>query len=141
KALAERQQRRQITLTPARGDIVDRQGRLLAYSVDGNALVADPQEVDDAPATADQVCQALADCTAERKAAIVRSLMRNGSFAYVDRRITAEQAERIESLKLPGVRVIPEPQRFYPKLELAAHVLGFVGIDNEGLGGVERTFN
>jgi cell division protein FtsI/penicillin-binding protein 2 len=140
-ARAERQQRRQIPLIPARGDIVDREGRLLAYSVDGNALVADPQEIEDAPETAAQVCQALADCHADRKASILRALTRRGSFAYLDRRVSNEQADRVEALKLPGVRVIPEPQRFYPKLELAAHVLGFVGIDNAGLGGVERKYN
>ena len=139
-AMAERQQKRELALAPARGDIVDREGRLLAYTVAGNALVADPQAIDDAPATAALVCRALADCDADRKATILRALTRRGQFAYLDRRVSAEQASRIEALKLAGVSVTPEPQRFYPKLELAAHVLGFVGIENKGLAGVERTF-
>jgi cell division protein FtsI (penicillin-binding protein 3) len=140
-ARAQRQQKREIKLTPARGDIVDRQGRLLAYSVDGNALVADPQDIDNPPAVAAQICRALGECDAGRKAALLGRLTRKGSFAYLERRVTNEQAERIDALKLAGIRIIPEPQRFYPKAELAAHVLGFVGVDNEGLGGVEQKYN
>jgi cell division protein FtsI (penicillin-binding protein 3) len=141
QARAQRQQKSEITLTPARGDIVDREGRLLAYSVDGNALVADPQEIENAPVVAAQICRALGECDAARKAALVARLTRNSSFAYLERRVSGEQAERVNALKIAGVRIIPEPQRFYPRAELAAHVLGFVGFDNEGLGGVEQTYN
>jgi cell division protein FtsI (penicillin-binding protein 3) len=141
KALAVRQQEREITLIPPRGDIVDRNGQMLAYSVDGHALVADPNAVDDPAATAAQICRALADCTVEKRAGILRNLTRRTSFAYLDRQISPDQSARLEALKLGGVRLIPEPRRYYPKLELAAHVLGFVGIDNEGLGGVERTYD
>jgi cell division protein FtsI (penicillin-binding protein 3) len=140
-ALASRQQKREIRLIPPRGDIVDRNGQMLAYSVDGHALVADPNAVDAPPATAERICRALEDCGAGKREAILRGLTRKASFAYLHRQATPEQAARLEALNLPGVRLIPEPRRSYPKLELAAHVLGFVGIDNEGLGGVERTFD
>ncbi len=140
-ALAARQQKREIELVPPRGDIVDRNGELLAYSVDGQALVADPNAVDDAGGTAARVCHALGDCDAEKLAGLRRSLARRSAFAYLDRQVSPDQATRLDALKLPGVRLIPEPRRYYPKLELAAHVLGFVGVDNEGLGGVERTYD
>ena len=140
-ALAVRQQKREIDLVPPRGDIVDRHGQMLAFSVDGHALVADPGEIEDPAGTAAHICQALANCTAEKRAGIQRNLGRRGSFAYLDRQVQPDQAARLETLKLPGVRVIPEPRRYYPKVGLAAHVIGFVGVDNEGLAGIERTFD
>lgn len=140
-ALAVRQQKREIPLIPPRGDIVDRHGQMLAYSVDGHALVADPTEIEQPEPTAAQLCQALGNCTREQRAALLRSLTRRGSFAYLDRQVSPDQAARLEALKLPGIRIIPEPRRYYPKLDLASHVLGFVGVDNEGLGGIERTYD
>ena len=140
-ALAARQQKREMDLIPPRGDIVDRNGQLLAYSVEGQALVADPNAIEDPAGTAAQVCHALGDCDAGKLGAIGRSLARRAGFAYLDRQVSPDQATRLDALKLPGVRLIPEPRRYYPKLELAAHVLGFVGVDNEGLGGVERTYD
>ena len=140
-ALAARQQRREIKLTPPRGDIVDRNGQLLAYSVDGQALVADPSAIEDAADTTAQVCRALADCDADKRQAIRRSLARRSEFAWLDRQVSPDQAARLDALRLPGIRLLPAPRRYYPKLELAAHVLGFVGVDNEGLGGVERTYD
>jgi cell division protein FtsI (penicillin-binding protein 3) len=139
--LAIRQQKKEVTLLPPRGDIVDRNGQMLAYSVDGYALVADPGAVDDPADTAAQVCQALGNCNGEKAASIQRNLMRRTAFAYLDRQVVPDQVPRLEALKLPGIRVIPEPRRYYPKVELAAHVIGFVGVDNEGLGGIERTYD
>lgn len=140
-ARAVRQQKHETKLIPPRGDIVDRHGNLLAFSVDGHAVVADPTEVGDPSATVAGLCQALANCTAETRAALRRSLGRRAAFAYLDRQVSPDQAARVEALKLPGVRVIPEPRRYYPKLDLAAHVLGFVGVDNEGLAGIEHTYD
>jgi cell division protein FtsI (penicillin-binding protein 3) len=140
-AHANAQQQNVISLTPQRGDIVDRHGQLLAYSVEGSAVVADPSAVNDAADTASKVCGALGNCDAEKKAAIVKSLNRQSYFAWLDRQVSPEQARRVEDLKLPGVRVVPQPRRYYPKFELAAHVLGFVGVFNEGLGGIERAYD
>ena len=138
---AKRQQQSLIKLIPPRGDIVDRHGQMLAYSVDGSAVVADPGAIEDAAATTTQLCQGLGGCTAEKAASILKSLTRKASFAYVDRQPSPDQADRVEALKLPGIRVIPEPHRYYPKVELGAHVVGFVGVDNEGLGGIERQYD
>ena len=84
------------------------------------------------------MCQALANCTAERLG--IPQPERRGSFV-LERQILPDQAARLEALKLPSVRVIPEPRRWYPKVDLAAHVIGFVSVDNEGLGGIEKTFD
>ncbi len=135
------QQQRVVKLVPQRGDIVDRHGEVLAYSVDGSAIVADPAAIDDPTKAADEICDALRDCDASKRTGLEKSLSRKTMFAYVDRQVGPDQVRRVEALKLPGIRTIPEPRRYYPNLDLAAHVLGFVGIDNEGLGGIERSFN
>ena len=142
--LAIRQQEHIITLKPARGDIVDRNGELLAYSVDGSALVADPTAIDadQKAAAAEQLCRALDACTPEKQAELLKNLLRRRtSFVYLERPIETAEAARVERLKLPGVRVIPEPRRYYPKFDLGAHVLGFVDIDNNGLGGIEHAYD
>jgi cell division protein FtsI (penicillin-binding protein 3) len=139
--LALHQQHQLFTLKAPRGDLVDRHGNLLAYSVAGSTVVADPEAIDDADSTAAAVCQALGDCTLAKRASLLKSLTKDGSFAFLSRQVSPEQASRIDALKLDGVRIMPEPRRYYPKVELAAHVLGFVGVDNIGLAGVERAFD
>jgi cell division protein FtsI (penicillin-binding protein 3) len=138
---ARHQQESSVKLIPPRGDIVDRNGGMLAFSVEGHALGADPTAVGDRADAVNKLCAALGDCTKEKTGSLLRNLARPGFFAYLDRQISPDQAARIEALKLPGIRVIPEPRRYYPKFDLAAHVLGFVGIDNDGLGGVERVYD
>ena len=63
------------------------------------------------------------------------------NFAFIKRKIDAETAERVRELNLRGIYFRKEPKRFYPKRELAAQVLGYVGMDDEGLGGLEREFD
>jgi len=141
--LAIRQQEHVIPLVPARGAIVDRHGELLAYSVDGDVLVADPNAIDpDAkPAIVERICAELSGCTREQRAAMLKNLAKKKDFAYLERRVSPEEAQRIEALKLPGVGVIHQPRRYYPKVELAAHVLGFVDVDSKGLGGIEHAYD
>ena len=63
------------------------------------------------------------------------------SFTYVRRRISADQKRRVEALELDGVGFVKESRRFYPKKELAAHLLGYVGVDNTGLDGLEAAYD
>jgi cell division protein FtsI (penicillin-binding protein 3) len=138
---ASEQQHAILKLIPARGDIIDRNGQILAYTVEGAELVADPSSIEDVPETVAQLCEALRDCSPDRRASLLKNLTRKGQFAYLERQLSPEQVPRLEALKLTGVRVQPQPRRYYPKVDLAAHVLGFVGLDNEGLGGVERAYD
>jgi cell division protein FtsI/penicillin-binding protein 2 len=141
QARAIQQQHQLFKLIAPRGDLVDRNGNLLAYSVAGSTVVADPEAIDDADGTAAAVCRALGDCTPAKRASLLKSLTKGGQFAYLSRQVSPEQANRVDALKLDGVRIMPEPRRYYPKVELAAHVLGFVDVDNNGLAGVERAFD
>jgi cell division protein FtsI/penicillin-binding protein 2 len=129
--------------TPAqRGDILDRRGRLLAYSVDGTAARVYPSRTQDPVKFTAALCAALGDCDAAERANLTRRLGgRNSFYLRRARSLTPDQAHRLAALKLPQVELLDEPVRYYPNLDLAAHVLGFVNPDNGGLGGVERALD
>jgi cell division protein FtsI/penicillin-binding protein 2 len=140
-AKAVRQQERETRLPAKRGDIVDRNGQMLAYSVDTDTVVADPSEIEDPARAAVLICGALADCDAAKRALIVKRLTGTNSFAYVARQVSEQQAARVSALKLPGLTLMRETRRYYPKYDLAAHVLGGVGVEDKGLAGVEAAFD
>jgi cell division protein FtsI (penicillin-binding protein 3) len=140
-ARANRQQLREVTLAPKRGEIFDRAGRVLAYSVDVDTIWADPSQVEDPDEVARQVCEALEDCGLPERQAMARQLRRDTQFAYLSRAASVDDARRVRALKLPGVWFKKESRRYYPHVELAAHVLGYVGTDNLGLAGLESTYD
>jgi len=140
-ARANRQQLREVTLAAKRGEIFDRNGGVLAYSVDGDTIWADPSQIEDPDAVAGQVCDALEDCGPEDRQAMVRRLRKNAQFVYLSRVASFDEARRVRALKLRGVWFKKESRRYYPHVELAAHVLGYVGTDNVGLAGLESTYD
>ena len=140
-ARAERQQERTPPSPARRGDILDRRGRVLATSVDADTIYAVPTEIANAGDAAKRLCQALEDCDAKERQAIAEKLGQKRAFAYVRRQIAPDQAERVAALNLDGIGFIKESKRFYPNKELAAHLLGWVGIDNTGLSGLEHTYD
>ena len=140
-ARAERQQERTQPSPAKRGDILDRRGRVLATSVDADTIYAVPTEIRDAADAAKTICDALRDCDAKDRQSIAEKLGQKRAFAYVKRQVAPDQAERVAALNLEGVGFMKESKRFYPNKELAAHLLGWVGIDNKGLSGIEYTFD
>ena len=140
--LAQNQANRTTTVEPRRGDIVDRQGRTLALSVDAESICAVPSRLDDPAAVLDAVCWVLGDCTEkERRTYLSRLTQKGREFAYLRRKVTREVAEAVKAQDLPTIYTKPEPQRFYPMRELASHVLGYLNLDNKGVSGVELSFN
>src|SRR4051812_46902989 len=140
-ARADRQQMRTVVPPAKRGEIFDRKGRLLAYSVDADTIAAVPTDIDDPADVAAQVCHALDNCNTDRRQAIAKSLARRSPFAYVARQVTPDEARRIKALDLQGITLLKESRRYYPNSELAAHVIGYVGLDNVGLGGIESAYD
>jgi cell division protein FtsI (penicillin-binding protein 3) len=140
-ARAARQRMNTLEAPARRGDILDRNGRVLAYSVDADSIFADPTEVQDPDRTAMLVCQALDRCDAADRQAIAKSLRRSGQFAYIARKVSPDEEQRVRALELKGIGVIKESRRFYPKRELLSHVLGYVGLDNVGLAGLESAYD
>jgi len=134
---AQHQQQRSFDLSPKRGVIYDRAGRELAMSIQVDSAFVVPSEAPDlantisliARITKDNPRVVLADCRAHR------------TFCWVARKADAEVIERIRALNLQGIHFQKEPKRFYPKRELAAQVLGYVGTDDQGLSGLEWQFN
>lgn len=140
-ARADRQQMRTVTPPAKRGEIFDRNGRVLAYSVDADTVAADPSEIDDPDQVARRVCGALDGCTAEKRADMAKKLRRRGAFVYLARQLSPDEARAVRDLQLPGIIFLKENRRYYPKKELAAHVIGYVGLDNVGLGGIESAYD
>jgi len=134
---ARRQWERVITLSPKRGVIYDRMGRELAVSVEVPSIYADPSQVSDP----DGYAKVLAPLLGVRKGFIKKRLARKGEFSWLRRKVTPEVAEEVRSLKLRGIGIIYENKRFYPNGSLASHLLGFVGMDNIGLAGIERKYD
>jgi len=138
---ARRQQQGAIETSPIRGQVLDRQGRELARSVDTKSFYADPGEVKDVDATA----RSIATITGlDRKTLAERfrdAQDSNKKFIWIARRIDEKTAAKLDALNLEGVYYRKEPKRYYPNDTLAAHILGFVGADEIGLGGVEQFYN
>jgi cell division protein FtsI (penicillin-binding protein 3) len=140
-ARAERQQKRTMEAPAKRGDILDRRGRVLATSVDADSIYAVPSEIVNPGEIAARLCRALGDCRSNERQSLADRLGQARAFAYVRRQVDPEQARRVAALNLDGIGFIKESKRFYPNKELAAHLLGWVGIDNTGLSGLEYTYD
>jgi len=138
---AERQQMRTIKPSAKRGDILDRRGHVLATSVEADSIYAVPTLIGDEHAVAEKLCQALAPCKPSERQDLIERLSKQRNFAYVRRQVTPEEARRVAALNLDGVGFLKESRRFYPNKELGAHLLGFVGLDNKGLGGIESAYD
>lgn len=127
------------TLAPARrADIVDRNGLLIATDYPKNSVFADPSLVLDPAATADRLAEVLYGVEAE---SLVDKLATKRRFVWVKRHITDAEQRAIIKLGLPGIDFRTEFHRVYPQRALASHVVGYVGVENQGLAGIERSFD
>ncbi len=135
--LAERQYSRQITLHPERGRILDRHGRVLATSVPVPSVYVIPQDIDDSDAVAAKLAEALG----QPLATVQDQVSAVSTFVWLARQLPPEVGERIQKLNIRGVQVLQETRRFYPQRHLAGQILGFVGVDGAGLGGLEHLYN
>jgi cell division protein FtsI (penicillin-binding protein 3) len=138
---AERQQLRTVATAAKRGEILDRNGRVLAYSVDAESIYAVPTDIADPEKAVSALCDALDNCNSREREAIADRIRRGRAFAYVRRQVSPDEARRVAALGLDGIGFMKESRRFYPNKELAAHVLGYVGIDNNGLNGLEAAYD
>ena len=139
--LAKQQKDRTRTLIPKRGEIGDRNGQVLAYSVDADTIYAVPSQIENPIDIAKALCGVLDSCLDAEQARLTELLSGNRDFAYVKRLASLDEARRVAALKLQGVGFLQVNRRYYPNRELAAHLLGYVGIDNQGLSGVESTYD
>lgn len=134
---AERLRLRSVVLSAQRGDILDRDGNVLARTVAARTVFADPKLVVDPAATAAR----LAGLLAIDQATLQAQLSKPGRFVVLKRAMLPEAAQAIMDLNLPGIGSQAESQREVPGRDLAANVIGFVGRDGKGLAGIESRYD
>ncbi len=134
---AEGQYERRIPVTARRGTIYDRHGRALAISLKAVSVFAHPGLVENPQASASRLARVLKLPAGE----IRRKLQSDRSFVWIKRKVEPERAEALSKLDLAGVGLVPEGKRYYPKKNFAAHLIGFVGVDDKGLEGVELEYD
>ncbi|MGI6092583.1 MAG: stage V sporulation protein D [Veillonellaceae bacterium] len=128
---------RDIPVEAKRGVIYDRHGRELAVSVSTESVYAIPAEIRNAEETAAKLA-AILNLDEDKLAA---KLKKRQAFTWIKRKIDVESATAVKKLNLSGIGLTQENRRYYPNENLAAHVLGFTGIDSQGLDGIETTFD
>lgn len=133
RAAAQETRIRHIPVEAKRGVIYDTRGRELAISISADTVIANPAEIDEPEATAAKLAPLLAMPQEE----ILKIITRRSAFEYVRRKIDQQLAQRVRALNLAGIYLTQETRRVYPKGMLAANVLGFAGMDSQGLNGVE----
>lgn len=122
-----------------RGAIFDRNGANLAFSLAMPSVAANPAKI----INKDQTAFYLALALGKQKKEIMDAIDIPGTFAWIARKVDAQSVNKIKRLSLPGIFIIDEPsgRRFYPKGKIASHVLGYAGIDDQGLEGVEASYD
>lgn len=134
---AEHQQQREIPLSAKRGVIYDRAGHELAMSVLVDSAFAVPSEVKDLPTAVSLITR----ITGEDHNVVLADCHSHKTFCWVARKADDETIQRIKSLGLQGIHFQKEPKRFYPARDLAAQVVGTVGMEDSGQSGIEHAFD
>ncbi len=135
--LAAQQQHAHVPLVPKRGTIYDSRGNELAVSIEVDSVYADARKVVEVEKTAKELSSILQIDRGELK----QKLKSHRSFEWIQRKISPKEVEQIKALQLPGIAFLKENRRFYPNAHLAAHLVGFVGLDSKGLEGIEYQYD
>ncbi len=139
-SLAEKARRQYVSLeivSIPRITITDRNGQVLAKSVECYSVYADPLQVEDSS----RAVTLLAEYLGESQEKYRKLLSKSGRFVWLKRHIDDATAMAIRHAKIPGIMLVKEYERVYPYKQVAGQLLGFVGVDGIGLEGIERTFN
>jgi cell division protein FtsI (penicillin-binding protein 3) len=136
-SIAQSAYRGVFKLPPKRGTIYDREGHELVVSVEVESIYAHPKLIENSASAAKQLAKIL-DAPYKN---ILNLLSNDRSFVWLERKVAPEKSARVKELKLEGVGFLKESRRFYPSREIAAHLLGFSGEDNEGLEGLEKSYD
>ena len=134
---ARAQRLRDVQIAPMRGTIYDREGEPLASSIEARTVYANPRQVRDKAGTA----RVLAEVLGGKPAQYARDLAQDAGFVYIGRKIDLNKAKTLERMKLEGIGFLDDSRRMYPSGSLACQVLGFVGVDDHGLAGLEQRYD
>jgi len=145
RARADEQQQARQPIAAPRGDILARDGTLLAMSVPGFGLEATRSLVTDPAGVAARLCERLDGCNRDERASLTAQLTYPGKpaarYVFLRRKISEAEVARIQALDEPNIRVVPVSHRSYPGGMTAAHLIGYANVDNKGQTGVERAMD
>jgi cell division protein FtsI (penicillin-binding protein 3) len=136
-AMADRQSQRIVQLVPKRGILYDRKKEEMAISMEVDSVFAQPPKVEDIKA----VAKKLGPILGQKSATLLSRMKKDDPFVWLQRGITSEQRTAIEKYNFPGVDFLKETKRFYPQGEVGVHVIGFAGLDAQGLEGIELGYD
>ncbi len=135
--LAGAQYQKKVTLAPKRGNILDTHGEELAMDIKVDSLYANPSALEDSPTLASQLAGILG-MDAEKVSKLIN---KDKKFVWIKRRISDEESQKVQALKQEHLGLVKEYKRFYPNKNLAATILGAVGLDSVALGGLELFYD
>jgi len=136
--MAASQHRQTVDVAANRGTIYDSTGVQLAVGEQAMTVYADPLQIRDATKVAPVIARVL---RLDPKQVYARISDRSHGFVYVERKADATRAARLQRLHITGLGFYPEESRFYPQHSIAAQILGYAGVDNHGLSGLELTLD
>lgn len=134
---ADRQHLKKIALAPVRGKIFDRNGEELATNIEVGSVYVQPAKI----ANPKKAAQILAEKLGEDRREILEKLRARKAFVWLKRRTDLKTGDAIEALDIKGIGSIRESKRYYPNMDLAGHLLGFAGVDSQGLEGIELKYD
>lgn len=134
---AEEMRMRDVPVEAKRGAILDRNGRELVTSISVDSVYAMPNQIK----KLDEAVAKLAPVLGMEQEKLHQILSRKSSYEWVKRRIDYQTAEAVRDLKLKGIGLVEENKRHYRHDALASHILGFAGVDNQGLAGIEISYD
>ena len=127
-----------VTVPPVRGRIFDRRGNVLAASIPAPSVFAVPPDVREPDDTALKIAGIFPSLSQDR---LKRQLTSDASFVWLARQVSPEKASALELMKLPGIHIKKETRRIYPRGVLAGSAIGYAGVDEQGLGGLEYQYD
>lgn len=136
KKEAEQQQTRDSMVSPKRGTIFDRNNKVLAQSASASIVCVVPVEIREA-GNAEEIAAKLSEILGVDYDTVIKKINKNSYYEIVKKKVEKAEADKIRELGLKGVRLDEDTKRYYPNGNLAAHVIGFTGDDNQGLAGIE----
>lgn len=128
---------RDVPVEAKRGSVFDRNGKELVTSISVDSIYATPGQIKDPRATAKKLAPVL-DLDEEQ---LFQRLTKKSSFEWIKRKVENDKVRSVRELNLPGIGFVEESKRYYLDSSIAAHVLGFTGIDNQGLAGLEKSYD
>ena len=137
RRMGERQHLKEWIVLPKRGTLFDRAGEPLALSLEAQSVYARPRRIQDSAAVSQSVAKILNLNGAE----VQQKLASDKPFVWIKRQIAGAEAEKIGALRVDGLGMFFEPNRYYPQGQLAGQILGFVSRDSEGIEGLELQYN